>query len=308
MGDYEAPRTPRGVRLRFTALALVPVLVSAVCITLSWTGADRSDALGWLPVAALMTWLLWWRRSPPRHLLRGWIRCLLALALAVSLIRAMLFTDGSLWGFGLLISVAFCLAIVVVLTRNCRDHSDIPLVSTPLLLPFAEGTWLVVQGGGTKSVNHHVVVPQQRAALDLVRMRSDGTRARGVFPPEPGDYAAYGTVVVAPCDGVVLRAVDGLPDQAPLVPNPTRPPGNSVRIDTGREQVLLAHLVPGSVPVEAGQRVARGDVIGRVGNSGNTTEPHLHIHAERDGVGVRLVFDGVDEPLLRGTRMRADAR
>jgi murein DD-endopeptidase MepM/ murein hydrolase activator NlpD len=104
----------------------------------------------------------------------------------------------------------------------------------------------------------------------------------------------------------VLRAADAYPDQIPFQPWPGPAAGNHVRIGTGTEEVLLAHLRPGSVQVARGDLVRRGQVIGQVGNSGNSTEPHLHIHAERNGTGLRLRFEGIKR-LSRGTRIKVTA-
>jgi hypothetical protein len=53
-----------------------------------------------------------------------------------------------------------------------------------------------------------------------------------------------------------------------------------------------------------GDTVHAGQVVGEVGNSGNSTEPHLHIHAERDGLGLDLEFQGISGPLCRGRTVR----
>lgn len=63
----------------------------------------------------------------------------------------------------------------------------------------------------------------------------------------------------------------------------SRQAGNHVILDCGEFVVLLAHLRQGSVQVTVGQTVGKAQVIGQVGNSGNTSEPHLHIHAQRRG-------------------------
>jgi murein DD-endopeptidase MepM/ murein hydrolase activator NlpD len=85
--------------------------------------------------------------------------------------------------------------------------------------------------------------------------------------------------VVSPCDGAVLAAQDGLPDQAPPQADPDNPAGNHVVLACGGLRIELAHLAAGSVAVAPGDRVRSGDRLGAVGNSGNTSEPHLHIHA-----------------------------
>lgn len=75
-------------------------------------------------------------------------------------------------------------------------------------------------------------------------------------------------------------------------------------VDTGREIVELAHLRPVSLTVSRGDTVRAGQLIGETGNSGNTSEPHLHLHAERDGVGLDLRFTGIRGRLYRGRVIR----
>jgi murein DD-endopeptidase MepM/ murein hydrolase activator NlpD len=99
-------------------------------------------------------------------------------------------------------------------------------------------------------------------------------------------YYAYGEQVLAVADGTVVAARDGLPDNIPRTAagfNTALPismdnaGGNSIVIDLGDGQfALYAHLKPGSVRVKAGERVRRGDVVARIGNSGDARWPHLH--------------------------------
>jgi murein DD-endopeptidase MepM/ murein hydrolase activator NlpD len=102
----------------------------------------------------------------------------------------------------------------------------------------------------------------------------------------------------------VVRAIDGLPDQVPgALPEglaPLEADGNAVflRLRDGRI-VFYAHVVPGSVTVRAGDRVVRGQLLGRVGNSGNSSAPHLHLHVVgRNAIfgadGLPYVFSGFD--------------
>ena len=104
--------------------------------------------------------------------------------------------------------------------------------------------------------------------------RGDGTRN--------DQYHAWERPVLAPADAVVIAAVDGLRDNRPLVQTDTRrPAGNHVVLDLGGSRyAFLAHLRRGSVRVREGDRVGAGDVLGRVGNSGNSSEPHLHVHVQ----------------------------
>lgn len=225
----------------------------------------------------------------------------LSLAVLVSVVRVpgLPFGKSNWTTYGLAVSCTYLVAPVLI--GFCRERAASPAVL--LAPPFAEGTWVVLAGGGTKRINHHLIAQNQQGAIDLVRLGPNGAKARVLRPRAAADFAAYGAELVAPCDGVIVRAADGLPDQVPGPPVLAPPYGNHVTIDTGTEHVVLAHMQPGSVQVREGDNVTAGQPIGRVGNSGRSFEPHLHLHAERDGVGVRLRFRGVKGPLARGRKI-----
>jgi hypothetical protein len=164
-----------------------------------------------------------------------------------------------------------------------------------LRLPVA-GTWWVYWGGPTERQNYLAPTPDQRHAYDLVQWRRGGTaRGKGT---RNRDYFAFDRRVVAPADGVVVEAQDGVRDNRPLVEgeNPAAPAGNHVLLALGADRyVLLAHLRQGRVRVRPGQRVRTGELLGRVGNSGNSSEPHLHVHVQDGptllaGIGLPIVF------------------
>lgn len=210
----------------------------------------------------------------------------------------------ALVAFGLITSLLpgiLLAAVIIAVIYQVRTKDWGLAVSVPLAFPL-RGRWYVVQGGASQVVNHHVKVPGQRAALDLVRTGPRG--ARGGPGHGCASYLAYGQPVFAPCDGTVVAARDGLPDQVPgtIVPQPAG--GNEVVIDTGRERVWLAHLRAGTVRVAEGQQVHTGQLLAEVGNSGSTTEPHLHIQASRDGLGVGLRFTGNPGRYWRGRTLR----
>jgi hypothetical protein len=173
-----------------------------------------------------------------------------------------------------------------------------PERAVDLDFPLRGGVFLVGQGGSNPLVNYHNVSASQRYALDILALNAAGLRAWGLYPSTLGRYAIFGDSVVSPCAGQVIRATDGLPDHSPPARDPERPAGNSVILACGGSVIYLAHLREGSVRVAAGDRVQAGDALGRVGNSGNTSEPHLHIHAERgpytgeSGPGVAMRFNG----------------
>lgn len=161
--------------------------------------------------------------------------------------------------------------------------------SVELDFPLRDGRFYVASGGANRAVNYHYAAPAryrgQSLGLDIVAFDRLGQRAAGLKPRDPEAYTVYGLPVHAPCDGRVKHAVDGLPDQAPPDVDRAHLAGNYLVIECGAAEVVLAHLRDGSVEVRAGELVRRGQRIAAVGNSGNTTEPHLHIHAQRAGDG-----------------------
>jgi murein DD-endopeptidase MepM/ murein hydrolase activator NlpD len=149
---------------------------------------------------------------------------------------------------------------------------------TNLRLPF-DGEWFVFWGGRTREQNYHVIARDQRFAYDILIMRDGSTHSGDA--KVAANYYCWNQPIYAPADGVITEAVDGLPDNTPGVMDPSKPAGNHLVIDHGNgEFSLLAHLRNGSVAPKAGDHVKRGDVIGRCGNSGNTSEPHLHYHLQ----------------------------
>ena len=133
-------------------------------------------------------------------------------------------------------------------------------------------------GGDSIATNYHASTPDQRWAYDLL------VEPAGHGSEELDDYGCYGTIVVAPVTGRVHMATDGAPDHTPgeVSNDLENPTGNAVvlLLETGT-YLLIAHLKTGSVQVEAGDDVNEGDPIGACGNSGNTSEPHIHIHHQR---------------------------
>lgn len=144
------------------------------------------------------------------------------------------------------------------------------------------GTWRVHR-------THYGVRNDQAYAVDLVFYGEGGLSLRG--RRKNAEFPSYGQPIVADAPGVVAVAVDGIPDNEPGVVNKYDMHGNYVVIDhLNGEYSLMAHLIPGSVSVRAGQRVEAGAKLGLCGNSGHSSMPHLHWQ----------VMDNVNASLARG--------
>jgi hypothetical protein len=175
-----------------------------------------------------------------------------------------------------------------------------------LQFPLRGERYHVTHGGSTYPLNYHgLFAASQRYALDLTQRNAWGVRATGLYPGRLSAYEIYGDPVYSPLDGTVVAAVDRFEDLTPGRRRPEHPGGNHVWIRRDSLYVLLAHLKGGSVRVQPGDRVAAGERVAAVGNTGNTSEPHLHVHAVtvdrappvpdsalHDGTPVPLRFDG----------------
>jgi murein DD-endopeptidase MepM/ murein hydrolase activator NlpD len=144
-------------------------------------------------------------------------------------------------------------------------------------------------------VNGNEVV-SQRFAIDWIQVDRKH-RAWVGDPARLSSYRNYGKPLIASARGKVIVARDRFPNQPPpnnpIPPSVPDLPGNVVVLRVGPGIYLTyAHMVPGSVRVHIGERVRRGQVLGRLGNSGNSATPHLHFQVQitRSFLGDGLPF------------------
>jgi len=175
--------------------------------------------------------------------------------------------------------------------------STIARNSTKLILPFKD-QWTVIWGGDTKELNYHVESEAQKNAFDFVITDNKGNSYKTDGKTNE-DYYAFGKELFAPCDGEVVLVVDGVKDNVPGKLNPIYIPGNTVIIKTGNNEFLFfAHFKQHSIVVKEGQKIKQGQVLGLCGNSGNSSEAHLHFHIQNvedmnTATGVKCYFDKI---------------
>lgn len=151
--------------------------------------------------------------------------------------------------------------------------------TSSLILPFKE-EWTVFWGGETKEQNYHVAYKAQKNAFDMLITDASGKSHKNDGKKNK-DYYAFGKELLAPASGEIVLVVDGIKDNIPGVMNPNYIPGNTVIIKTiNNEYLFFAHFKQHSIKVKQGQKVQQGDVLGLCGNSGNSSEPHLHFHIQ----------------------------
>jgi hypothetical protein len=170
--------------------------------------------------------------------------------------------------------------------RVAVDRSAAVVIAPPL----RGAGWVVANGCCAAPTSHRGAIlavngtefVAERFAIDFVRIDGQGRLFEGSVD-RLSSYRYFGVPVHAVADGVVAAVADGLPEEVPgKVPESSSPRtagGNFVIVDIGEGRfAFYAHLQPGSPRVKAGNRVKVGDILGLLGNSGNTTAPHLHFH------------------------------
>ncbi|MEU5987523.1 M23 family metallopeptidase [Spirillospora sp. NPDC047418] len=206
---------------------------------------------------------------------------------------------GAVWWAGLVLIVA---GTVLFFVAGGGPDREPVVVRSPV-----RGRWTAVNSPADKVPSHGTHELGQTYAIDLVHVPDPGRAwtalRRWPLAARPETFPAFGQDVHAPADGVVVQAsgwqrdhwsrnswpgflyllVEGMVFRQLLslltLSGGRFVVGNSVTLDLGGGvYAVFAHLRRGSVRVGKGDRVRAGDVLGEVGNSGNTSEPHLHFH------------------------------
>jgi murein DD-endopeptidase len=192
-------------------------------------------------------------------------------------------------------------AIDHVLTMKQQGGSDelqivtraikVKPVTVTIQSPLRGSNWLAGNGPGNTSGHRRGIIPldgaadvPQRFAIDWVEVDKSGKTYSG-DEKKNESYYCYGQKIHAVADGVVTEVKDGIPQNVPGASSRAVPitletvGGNHIILDLGGGVfAFYAHLQPGSLRVKLGDHVKTGQVIALLGNSGNSTEPHLHFH------------------------------
>ncbi len=190
----------------------------------------------------------------------------------------------SSWRFraNLLLSVLL-IGLTVLYFTGTTGSSDVVNLS----FPFKKGNYFVLQGGKGLPTNvFHFSLRGAVYAMDIVKLNKYGGRADKVFSKRLSDYEIFGDTLYAPCNGRVVRAYSNNPDNIP--PNMKRGPKNTnqVLLETDSTYIFMGHLRMNSVLVKDGEEVVVGQPLACIGNSGFSTEPHLHIQVHRRQEGM----------------------
>ena len=176
-------------------------------------------------------------------------------------------------------------ALSVVTPPTSLNKNPVVVISSPLV----GQDWVAANGPSNTSLHRRALIPinghayiSQRFAIDWVQVYPDGKTYKG-DPSDNKNYRAYGTEIHAVADGVVTQVGDGIPQNTPGAKSLAVPitletiGGNHVIMEIGNGLfAFYAHMQPGSLRVKVGDKVTRGQALGLLGNTGNSSEPHLH--------------------------------
>lgn len=194
-----------------------------------------------------------------------------------------------------------------LLSPPVKVSSQAAIVLAP---PFKGAGWMNANGCCLEVGPHRFVTnptngtlqPSEQFAIDWIKVDREGKAFRG-DGKTPEQWLCYGAELLAVAPGTVVEVVRDLPDVPPgaAPTNLTIPeiPGNRVILDLGGGRyAAYAHLAPHSATVHVGDRVRTGDKLGVLGNTGNTTGPHLHFQiSDRpsllDATSLPFVFESM---------------
>jgi hypothetical protein len=218
-------------------------------------------------------------------------------------------------------------SIVVETDGDAKNAQRIPLgevaiVKTGAALigePFTGDQWLAANGPSNRSLHRRAVIvlngkPRvpERYAIDWIKLGDDGDSYSG-DRYKNSSYHAYDVPILAVADGKIVTVKDGLAENVPhtkklaVAMTLVNVAGNHIIEDIGGGLYAgYAHFIPGSITVKAGERVHRGQVLGRLGNSGNSSEPHLHLQV-CDGPSF-LICEGVPMEFKRMSLTKYEIR
>ncbi len=170
-----------------------------------------------------------------------------------------------------------------------------------LEFPLKKGDYCIAHGGNSLVINHHYDVSAQKYAIDITKLNNLGLRCNSLNPCALKDYNIFGDTIYSPCNGRIVNLVNEYQDLAPSMMDPEHPAGNylAIEIDGSKSVIILAHIMKDSFLVKNGDSVQQGQQLANVGNSGNTSEPHLHMHVVK---GEDFLYDGEGIPMKFNNR------
>lgn len=267
------------------SLVIITLFFAVLSMRGIWRGIRKPLPEGWhqaLASVALATTVYlygtWFFLSVYLKYVFGFAAILVLLAGLATKKRTAPKRSGARLFFNMAFTALFTILSVLYFTGTTGKPEKVQIA-----FPLKTGKYLIMQGGKGLPANlFHYSYRGAVYAIDLVKLNDNGNRASHIFSSHLEDYAIFNDTVFSPCSGTVLRIENDNPDNIP--PDRRRGPTNTnmIVIETDSFTVFMAHLRQGSVMVKPGDKVTQEQPLARVGNSGFTLEPHLHIQVHKN--------------------------
>ncbi len=210
------------------------------------------------------------------------------------------FLDWLAYSSGVVITIVLIYLVVGSIRSHYYDEMPVNLA-----FPFNNGTYALFEGGNGKVsslMNYHYnasihkgahINTSMKYAVDITKLSRWGNDANGFLPMQNEKYAVFNQIVYSPCDGEVADVEDKWPNETPWSGKAPYNVGNHILITSKDFGVLMGHLQKGSILVKSGDTVKMGQPIAQSGNSGWTSQPHLHIQAMKKSSGSFWRWEGL---------------
>ena len=297
----------------FHTLGIISILIKQILMPvlfMSWLYYRKNKSKTNLIIKLLFTWIYfififfvesWGFTSSYLRYVYLLIFFLLSVRLITKFKPLPTWENMKFWGWAkmciqIFFSLLFLLANIDIISGLYTHEAGINVS-----FPLNEGH--IAHGGNSEIINYHQRdTTAQHYALDIDRLDHLGRRASGFFPDDLTKYEIYGDTIFAPCDGKIVKVTDGLDNVPAGVDVKTNPAGNHLVLEYQNSLIVFAHILKNSILVSTGEFVKKGQPMAQVGNSGHTSEPHLHIHAiagtdtgkiiKGGAHGIPIYFDG----------------
>lgn len=299
-----------------TPIVLWAVLFIPLAVAL-WFIQFNSRLTALLFIVAYGAASFFWVMTVNWSLVWYYLRFIPAVFVLLLIIRQIYLTDGKPffphggaagWAafFVALLIIVACIPLNARVLESFDYESYYKEDAILVLFPLREGMYVITNGGNGiqgLGMNDHVrslvgmpsgTLPNQGYAVDIMKMTVRGTVSEGILNRDYRKYLSYNEPVHSPCVGQVVKVVDGIPDVPVLAPGD--PLGNYVVLKCFEWYVTLANFRSGTFFVKEGDRVGLGQVLGRIGNSGTPSIPHLHMQVnlgsiDADAPAVPILFE-----------------
>lgn len=210
----------------------------------------------------------------------------------------------------ILIDVLFLILTVVLMYLNVSviRASKKAKDCIKLSFPFKNGRYIITDGGDGKIsslLNYHNKAQIHKNgkantsmgyATDIAKINKFGFTAKSILTKNNEDYEIFHENVYCPCDATVIEVINEIEDNIPFSAKYPYNVGNRIILKVDNYYIVMGHLAKDSITVRVGDKIKSGQTLAKIGNSGLTPRPHLHMQVSRCDDG--YYWQGASVPIF----------